>query len=99
VDSFGGPCPENGDDDGVELEAPRMSPEAVVLEYSLPEDTFADLAVFDVSGRRVSTLESSEMSSGIHEVSWDTRAMRSGVYYCRLQAAGVTVSRAVVLVR
>jgi hypothetical protein len=99
VDSFGDECSENDDDDDVELEAPRMEPGEVVLEYSLPEDTFADLAVFDVSGRRVSTLESSQQSSGIHEVSWDTRAITSGVYYCRLQAAGVTVSRTVVLVR
>jgi Tol biopolymer transport system component len=95
VDSFGS-CPENG---GVELAAPRMTPEAVVLEYSLPENTFAGLAVFDVSGRMVSTLENSPMSSGSHEVSWDTRAIPSGVYYCRLQAAGVTLSRAIVLLR
>ena len=73
------------------------------LRYSLGSPGPVDLAIFDVSGRRVRTLASGELSAGAHEVAWDGtdesgRRVASGTYWARLEAAGRrSASRLVVL--
>ena len=60
------------------------------IAYRLAEDGSVELAVFDVSGRRVSTLVAGRRGSGeVHRVVWDGRAdagvgLPSGVYLLRL---------------
>jgi PKD repeat protein len=71
----------------------------VVLGYELPEDAEVDLAIFDVTGRRVAVLENSHQSRGAHEISWDARHLARGVYYVRLEAQGTQVVKRLVLLR
>jgi hypothetical protein len=44
------------------------------------------LEVFDVLGRKVSTLVDAMQSPGAHVVRWDGSAFSSGVYFYRLRA-------------
>ena len=81
------------------LSANVINRDHVMLGYELPADAEVDLAVFDVTGRRVAVLESSHQSSGAHEVSWDARHLARGVYYVRLEAQGTQVVKRLVLVR
>jgi len=60
------------------------------------------IAVYDVSGRRVSTLFDAVASPGTHAVEWDRRdsagrRAASGVYFCRLECGGRAVGRKLVL--
>jgi hypothetical protein len=67
--------------------------------YAIPERSFVTLQVFDALGRGVATLAEGERPAGVHEVRWNAAQIPTGVYYCRLQAAGFVGIRKLVLMR
>jgi hypothetical protein len=83
----------------VQLGAPKMFNGDAVITYALPEDSDVHLAVFDIAGRHVATIDNSRQTKGRHEVTLDTGRMARGVYFYRIQAAGVSLSRPLVLTR
>jgi hypothetical protein len=58
------------------------------IDFSLPDASHVDVAVFDVAGRRVATLAEGRFEAGVHTVRWDARNAAAGVYFCRFQAGG-----------
>jgi flagellar hook capping protein FlgD len=70
-----------------------------VLEYSLPVASDVSLAVYDVAGRRVAMLEQGSRSAGVHQVRWDGKGVASGVYFYRLHAGAVTVTKSAIILR
>lgn len=74
------------------------------IRFYLPESGRVSLAVYDVHGSLVRTLEDGVREGGFHAVSWDGRngrgeAAASGVYLYRLRAGKETLSRKMVLAR
>ena len=74
------------------------------IRFELARGSRVSLRVFDVHGRLVRVLGDSELSAGAHRVLWDGtdeagRAVASGTYLYRLDAAGFTRSRKMVLLR
>jgi hypothetical protein len=99
---------EEGDPAGVVVRLARPSPNpttgAVSVSYYLPELGRVAVAVYDVAGRRVTTLAAGSSDAGWHEVLWDgTDAggdpAAGGVYFCRLETEGAVLSRKLVVVR
>ncbi|MCH8557819.1 MAG: T9SS type A sorting domain-containing protein [Balneolia bacterium] len=69
------------------------------IRYELPEASAVRLEVYNVQGQRVATLVGAQQSAGQHSVSFDASALASGVYYYRLTAAGMALTRAMTLVK
>ena len=74
------------------------------LEFHLPSPGLVRLAVYDVAGRRVTSLIDRRMDAGTHRALWDGtdetgRTVASGVYFLRLDACGQTRQRKAVLLR
>ena len=74
------------------------------IVFTLPEAVYVELAVFDLTGRRVATLVSQPMEAGRHAVGWDGRStagrtVSSGMYLYRMEAGGFTATRRLMLVR
>ncbi len=74
------------------------------IAYSLDRESDVRIAVYDVAGRRVTTLVSGTVAAGEHRVSWDGRDARgnnvaSGVYLYVLEAGDVVEARRMVLVK
>ncbi len=74
------------------------------IRYSVSPAQDVTLAIFDVRGARVRTLESGAVTEGMHEVVWNGRddagrAVASGVYYARLVATSQTMTRKIVLLK
>jgi hypothetical protein len=81
------------------LKAPAPNPVrgATRLEFSLSKTGVADLAVFDVHGRRVQQLVNAVLPAGPHAVEWHADQLGAGVYFARLSTSiGTRVSRVVV---
>ena len=81
------------------LDAPYPSPahDVVTISYTLPNNCSVELAVYDLSGRRVATLVHAELTAGRHEVAWDCVEVPSGVYLYRLSTeTGSVVNRLVI---
>ena len=73
------------------------------IEFYMPERGAMELAVYDVSGRRVALLEHGTMGAGEHRAEWDGRcgdgsAAATGVYFMRLRTVnGSKTVKAVML--
>jgi hypothetical protein len=68
------------------------------IRFSLPSTGHVNAMVFDMSGRVVSILSDEEMQAAEHTLVWDGTdstgsPVAAGVYFCRLQAAGQTVTQ------
>jgi len=78
---------------------------STTIEFYLPEETEVRLTIFNSSGLVVrKVIEGGHLSRGIHSVKWDGRDesgnnVSSGVYYCRLSAAGRKITKKMVLIR
>jgi hypothetical protein len=74
------------------------------IGYSLNDDGFAEISVFDLAGHRVRTIVSGFVPAGDHEAVWDGRDDRgdrvaSGVYFYRLRVGDELDTRRMVLVK
>lgn len=70
-----------------------------VIRYQLSVLSHVTLKIYDVLGREVATLVDAKQSPGVHEVSFDASTYSSGVYFCRLEAGGVSLERKMVLLK
>jgi photosystem II stability/assembly factor-like uncharacterized protein len=75
-----------------------------VLSYSLSAPADVELAVYDVSGRRVALIERSSRGAGDYERPWNGRdeggrRLASGVYFLRLKAGAAESVRKIVIIR
>lgn len=74
------------------------------LAYVLPGNQRVDLAIYDAGGRLISTLIEGAEKSGVHEIRWDGRdqggrEVASGIYFAKLQADGLVLTRQFTVVR
>lgn len=58
---------------------------SVVIRYSLAQTCVIDLALFDVSGRRVRTIFNGYQMAGLYESSLSLFKLPRGIYFCRLE--------------
>lgn len=68
------------------------------IRFSLPSAGRVSVTIYDLSGRAVRTLNDTEMQAAEHTLMWDGldetgNAVGAGVYFCRLQACGETVTQ------
>jgi hypothetical protein len=80
-----------------------FNPETQIV-FTIPEQTFTKLTVYDVLGRQVAVLVDGALSAGRHQISWegrDANGMRvsSGMYFYQLRTPGFTASRRMLLVQ
>ncbi len=58
------------------------------IGYDLPGAAQVELAVYDVTGRRVATLVDEPQAAGRYEAAWNAAGLPSGVYLVRLSTSG-----------
>jgi ketol-acid reductoisomerase len=83
----------------VVLSAPRLAGNTAVIEYAQRAGGNVHIAVYDMLGRRMATLEDSYQSVGTHRASWNVADSKPGIYFVRVNAAGTTVSRTLLILK
>ncbi|PAP76002.1 T9SS type A sorting domain-containing protein [Rubrivirga marina] len=78
---------------------PNPTAGTATIRFALAESADVRLDVFDVLGRRVSTLADGLMSAGDHEVRLDARGLASGTYVYRLSTPVGIQARRLTIVR
>lgn len=99
----GTPIREDRPDLPVSLELNQNYPNpfnpATTITYSVHVDSPVRLTVTDLTGRVVRTLVDARQSAGTYRVNVDMINMSSGVYLYRLEAAGMTLTRSMTLIK
>ncbi|MCA1800852.1 MAG: T9SS type A sorting domain-containing protein [Rhodothermaceae bacterium] len=69
------------------------------IRFAVQQPEEVTVAVYDITGRLVSTLFSGTKTAGWHEVAWDASGYGSGIYLYRLQAGSTVLTRKMMLIK
>jgi len=69
------------------------------IHYSIPEEAFVSLKIYDILGKEVETLVNGESLPGIYEVQWKVEGYASGVYIYTLRIGAFTMSKKMILMK
>jgi hypothetical protein len=84
--------------------APNPFNPSTKISYYIPDARHVELAIFDLSGRRVARLVSQTMSAGEHAVMWYGKdaaggPVASGVYFYKLTAGSLVETKRMILIK
>ena len=74
------------------------------IAYSLPEDSYVKLTIYNIQGQKVTTLVDEYQSAGTRRIVWDGRdesgeTVASGVYFYHIEAGPYDVTNRMVLLK
>ena len=69
------------------------------IRFSINNKNFVTMKIFDVLGREIKTLVSSNYDTGTYEVNFNAEGLSSGIYYYTLNAGGFTDTKKLMLLR
>ena len=70
-----------------------------MIGYTLSEATFVTIDVYDLVGRKVTSLVNNQHIAGYHQVIWNSNETSSGVYFCVIRAGENTSIRKMILLK
>jgi pectinesterase len=68
-----------------------FNPKTTII-YTLPEATNVELSIFDILGRKVSTLINEYMQAGRHQITWNAKKLAGGIYFAQIKTSSITKS-------
>jgi hypothetical protein len=69
------------------------------IQFSIPQQSFVTLEIFNSLGEKVSTLVSEELNAGTYKYEWKAGNLSSGVYYYKLVANDFSQTKKLILLR
>ncbi len=69
------------------------------IRYTIAEDGFVKLAVYNLLGEEVSILVNTTQKAGRYEVAFNASKLSSGVYVYRIESANFTASKKLILMK
>ena len=69
------------------------------ISYDLPEAGLVNLAVFNILGEKVATIESEYRSAGNYKVKFDARNLSSGVYFYSIEVNNYREARKMIILK
>jgi parallel beta-helix repeat protein len=69
------------------------------IGFAIADGGFVSLKVYDITGREVATLVSTNLTMGSYKYTWDAKGVASGVYFYKLEADNIILTRKMILIR
>jgi len=69
------------------------------IEFALPAAGYVELKIFDISGRKISSVVTNGLNAGYHSIKYNAKHLESGVYIYELNCNGHRDSKKMMLVR
>ena len=81
---------------------PNPTSNTASIRFSIPHKADISINVYDVSGKKISTVANGEFESGVHNISWnrkDEKGIRvpQGVYFIQLKSEGIKTQGKIIL--
>ncbi len=67
------------------------------IQYTLDTPAHVRLSIYDLLGREIKILVDSQKAAGTHEIAWHAENRAKGLYFYRMEAAGKTYVRSMIL--
>ena len=83
----------------LEASAPNPFRTTTTLSYSLPATAWVSVTVFDMLGRKISTLVNGVQGGGRHKILFDGTGLPAGVYFYRVEALDQVCGGTMILVK
>lgn len=74
---------------GVQQNYPNPFNPSTTIKYTIPQDAFVSVKVFNVLGERVAELVNKDLKTGLHEVIFNAANLSSGFYFYIVEANGM----------
>jgi len=87
------------DNYSLEQNYPNPFNPTTTINYSIPQRSSVILTLFDVLGRKVSTIVNKEQPQGNYEVEFDGKDFTSGIYFYRLQSGDFVETKKMILMK
>ncbi|MBN8568056.1 MAG: T9SS type A sorting domain-containing protein [Ignavibacteria bacterium] len=72
---------------------------STTIEFSLPENSFTQLKIYDISGKQIATLVQNELPPGFYRYTFNSSEMNSGTYFYILTTEKFSESRKMVVLK
>ncbi|MBS1492619.1 MAG: T9SS type A sorting domain-containing protein [Bacteroidetes bacterium] len=72
---------------------------STLISFSIPQNGFVTLKVYDISGKEITTLLNRNMTTGSYSVEFNAAALSSGVYFYRLESNNFAETKKMMLVK
>ncbi len=72
---------------------------STIIRYSLPEDNFTTLKIYDAIGNEVAILVNEVKSPGTYQVEFNASALSSGIYFYNIQAGSFNQTNKMILIK
>jgi photosystem II stability/assembly factor-like uncharacterized protein len=72
---------------------------STTIQFSIPEQSFVTLEIFNALGEKITTLVSKEFNAGNHKYEWNPETQPGGIYFYKLQAGNFTVTKKMILIK
>jgi hypothetical protein len=69
------------------------------IGFQLNHREHINISIFDVTGACIATLINDYKDVGNYSLKWDAGALSSGIYFCRAESGGKTISRKIILLK
>lgn len=70
-----------------------------IISFQIPAASKVNLEVFDILGRKISTLIDGQLAAGTHQITFDASHLASGLYLYRIQTENFTQSKMLTLIK
>lgn len=78
---------------------PNPFSETAAIKFTLPEDKFVAVSIYDLNGKHIATLLQKYLNAGEHSVEFNAEGLESGVYFYSIQAGDINDSGRLVIVK
>jgi flagellar hook assembly protein FlgD len=69
------------------------------IQYSIPEDEFVKLTVYDITGKVVKELVNGHKTAGKYSVEFNASSYSSGIYYYKIEAGQYNSTQKMLLIK
>lgn len=69
------------------------------IKFFIPENTFASLKIYDVTGKEIAVLVNKNMVIGEYEYQWNAANLPSGIYFYKLETENFSQSKKMILIK
>lgn len=69
------------------------------IKFGIPKDGFVSVKIYDIQGREIRTLVSSDLKAGNYNAGFDASGLSSGIYYYKLVSGSYSETKKMILVK